>query len=237
VAEEANFHAAPSEENELHKVVFGPFGLDRAEELWDLVSGWSSSSMHINGEEGTKKDLKYYGIGCFRKMLSSGDGRQYCFGTDWPRFNIWGCIRLDMPVTPRGGGWLEYGHFDDEGNWHFEKARIWNELEKQIEENAQCPLLDPKKVRATVEGLPDQVDLSESTAWFSNGERPPWLDEVYEESYKEIEADGVLAEVTEVVRYSAGNYIPTPPKTNEEIEPPGAVISVGPGEVDTEEPE
>jgi len=233
-AEDAPFYA-PAEGDGKHKAVFGPFTLGEAESLWDLTSGWSSSSMHINGEEATKKNLTYYGVGCFRKMLSSGDGRQYCFGTQWPRFNIWGCVRLDMPVTPRGGGWMQYGHFDDEGNWHFDKARIWNELQEQIEENARCPLLDLEKVRVAVKGLPDEVDLSESPAWFSNGEQPPWGHEAFAESYDDVEADGLFADVTKVNRYTAGDYTPTPPKTSKEITAPDAVISFGPGEIDVQD--
>lgn len=216
-AEGAPFHEPPSEESNLHKVIFDAFSLNEAESLWDLVSGWSSSSMYINGAEATKQDLAYYGVGCFRKMLSSGDGRQFCFGTQWQRFNIWGCIRLDMPVTHTARGWLTYGSVDDDGNWRFDKERIWEELKAEIEENEYCPLLSREKVREAVEMLPDKIDPSETPVWFSSGEVPPWGDNAFEEAYEEAEPDGVLVDLTKVVRFSVGQYTPTPPKTNAEI--------------------
>lgn len=64
-----------------------------------------------------------------------------CFGEHEHEANIWGCKRLGMPLTRWGGGWLEYGWFDKNGVWHFDKARIRHELEVRIHENRLCPVL------------------------------------------------------------------------------------------------
>lgn len=80
--------------------------------LYELVGSWKSSRMLINGNTATKKDLTYYGVGCFRNRQKSFKPEQFCFGEKEYEANIWGCKRLNMPINEWGGGWLDYGQFD-----------------------------------------------------------------------------------------------------------------------------
>lgn len=71
--------------------------------LYDLVGSWKSSQMLINGHAATKKDLTYYGVGCYRIRQKAYNPKQFCFGEKEYEANIWGCKRLNMPIYEWGG--------------------------------------------------------------------------------------------------------------------------------------
>lgn len=133
--------------------------------LYDLVGSWKSSFMLIDGVNSTKKDLVYGGVGCFRERQKAYDQKQYCFGNAHYDRNIWGCKRLNMPIYEYGGGWLEYGAFDKNGVWFFDKKRIAHELEVALEENKLCPALNRGAVLETLAKFPDSVNPKKDDNW------------------------------------------------------------------------
>lgn len=170
--------------------------------LYDIVGSWKSSRMLINGQLQTKSALVYYGVGCYRERLKAFKPEQYCFGQQEYEYNIWGCKRLNMPITSWGGGWLDYGRFDQHGVWHFDKKRIRHDLEIKIHENELCPVLNPSSIFETVEKLPDTIDPKTDTNW------------QYTTSYEEV--NGEYQEVAKGIRpilnnanvYVIGKYRP-----------------------------
>ena len=170
--------------------------------LYDLVGSWKSSQMLINGHAASKKDLTYYGVGCFRNRQKSFKPEQFCFGEREYEANIWGCKRLNMPINEWGGGWLEYGKFDKTGVWHFDKPRIKHELEMGLKENELCPVLDRRKVLETLDKLPDTVNSKTDKNW------------QYRTSYEEIQGEykkvavGIRPVIKKINRYVIGDYKP-----------------------------
>ncbi len=171
--------------------------------LHDLIGSWKSSQMLINGHASTKKDLTYYGVGCYRSRQKAYQPDQYCFGDKDYEANIWGCKRLNMPIYEWGGGWLEYGAFDKSGNWVLDKNKIEHELKNGLNENKLCPILNTKRVLETLEKLPDSINPKKDKNWkYSTS---------YEEvgdDYKEV-AVGIKPVLKKANRYVIGDYSPT----------------------------
>jgi hypothetical protein len=101
--ERADTYATEGKERDAHHHArYQADNIEPAVELWDIVKGWTSSTLQIDGREATKKDLSYHGLGCFRKYLEADEGRRYCFGQNWQALNFVGCKRLDMSAFDRG---------------------------------------------------------------------------------------------------------------------------------------
>ncbi|MCK5013156.1 MAG: zinc ribbon domain-containing protein [Candidatus Omnitrophica bacterium] len=193
-----------------HKISLPITEVDLIINLFELVGSWKSSQMLINGHTATKKDLTYYGVGCYRSRQKAYKPEQFCFGEKEYEANIWGCKRLGMPINEWGGGWLDYGTFDKSGVWHFDKGRIKHELELTLKENELCPVLDRKRVLETLDKLPDSINPKRDSNW------------QYRTSYEEVNGDykevavGVKPVIKKINRYVIGGF-----KPNWEIEEQG----------------
>ena len=82
-----------------------------------------------------------------------------------------------MPINELGGGWLDYGAFDQSGVWHFDKDRVRHELELTLKENELCPVLDRKRVLQTLDKLPNSINPKIDNNW------------QYRTSYEEVNGD------------------------------------------------
>lgn len=147
-----------------HRLTLDATDVELAVRIWDLVGGWKSASMTIDGEQISKKDLVYNGLGCFQKQQTSPRPQQYCYGLREYEFNVFGCHRLGMPLV-QWADWLQYGKFDDRGVWHFDKARIKRELEIKLNENRFCPLLSKNQVLQTLDKIPDSLNPKTDSNW------------------------------------------------------------------------
>ena len=214
--ERADAYTTEGEERDAHHhALYEADNVERAVELWDVIKGWTSSTMQIDGLEATKKDLVYHGLGCFRKYLESDEGRRYCFGQDWHEFNFVGCKRLDMSAFDRGDisadldlrpSWNNLGTFDEEGTWQFDKERLRQRVDESLETNCHCPLLQASRVREALDRIPNRVSPEKSTEWFRNDHIPGIPDHAYHCS------DTLDAVVLRVEGFSAMNpYAYDPP--------------------------
>jgi hypothetical protein len=170
--------------------------------VYDLVGSWKTSQMLINGLSASKKNLTYYGVGCYRNRQKAFKPEQHCFGEKDFEFNIWGCKKLNLPIYGWGGGWLDYGQFDKSGVWHFDKARIKHALEVSIKENEHCPVLNKQRIFETLERLPEAIDPKTDKNWS--------YVTTYEEikgEYKEV-ATGIKPNIKNVNKYVIGEYNP-----------------------------
>jgi len=185
-----------------HTVTLPITEVDLLINLHDLVGSWKSSQMLINGHAATKKDLTYYGVGCFRNRQKAYKPEQFCFGEKEYEANIWGCKRLNMPIYEWGGSWLDYGQFNKAGVWHFDKQRIRHELELALKENDLCPVLDRRRVLETLEKLPDTIDPKVDKNW------------QYRTSYEEVAGEfkdvavGIRPVLKKINRYVLGKFKP-----------------------------
>lgn len=186
-----------------HRISLPITEVDLIINLFELVGSWTSSQMLINGHAATKKDLTYYGVGCYRNRQKAYKPEQFCFGEKEYEANIWGCKKLNMPVNEWGGGWLYYGQFDEAGIWHFDKDRIKHELELALKENELCPVLNRARILETLDKLPHTINPKTDKNW------------QYRTSYKEINGDykevavGIKPIFNKVNKYVIGSFKPS----------------------------
>ncbi len=133
--------------------------------LSELVGGWKSFRITIDGREARRDDLIRLGGECYGKRQASPDPAQYCFGNNRLEYNLWGCRRLDMPIDEAGHGWMAYGRLDEEGLWHFDKARIGQALDAAMTGCRLCPVFDRARVLKTLLRLPETVDPRQDERW------------------------------------------------------------------------
>lgn len=186
-----------------HEVTLPLTEADLISNLYNLVGSWKSSQMLLDGRASTKKDLTYFGVGCYRSRQKAFEKNKYCFGEHDYELNIWGCKRLNMPMNEWGGGWLEYGSFDKQGIWHFDKARIRHDLELAIKENELCPILNSEHIIETLEKLPDSINPKTDRNWRYRTS----LEEVRGD-FKEV-ATGIRPNIRRATGYVLGGYRPT----------------------------
>ncbi len=137
--------------------------------LSELVGGWKSFRITIDGGEARRDDLIRLGGECYSKRQASEDPEQYCFGNNRLEYNLWGCRRLDMPIDEAGHGWMAYGSLDAQGLWHFDKPRISQALESAMAACRLCPVFDRTRVQTTLDGLPETVDPRRDEHWQYRG--------------------------------------------------------------------
>ncbi|MGH8585333.1 MAG: hypothetical protein ACREWE_03840 [Gammaproteobacteria bacterium] len=133
--------------------------------LSELVGGWKSFRITIDGGEARRDDLIRLGGECYSKRQASEGPEQYCFGANRLEYNLWGCRRLDMPIDEAGHGWMAYGGLDVQGVWHFDKPRISQALESAMAGCRLCPVFDHARVQKTLDGLPETVDPRRDEHW------------------------------------------------------------------------
>jgi hypothetical protein len=186
-----------------HKIILPITEVELLTNLFELVGSWKTSQMLINGHACTKKDLTYYGVGCFRSKKKAYKPEQYCFGESEYEANIWGCKRLNMPINEWGGGWLSYGSFNKSGVWVFDKNRIKHEIELAIKENELCPVLDRQRILETLDKIPETINPKTDKNW------------KYQTSYEEIDGDykevavGIKPVIKKINKYVLGSFRPS----------------------------
>jgi len=223
LAEEApNYVKRGEGENAIHLARYSPGQAPQAAELWEVIKGWASSSLQVDGEEASKRGLIYNGLHCFQKFQESGQRRDYCFGTGWFNLNPIGCTRIGISIFARGDSpadldlepaWNNMGRFDDDGVWHFDKEAIRNLLKRRFETNRFCPLLKWEHIEAFLDRLPDTVDPETNPDWFENDHIPGIPDSVYG---LEDTQEGVVLKVSGFEKLNPFNYSPTIPHPSHE---------------------
>jgi|GEM_PF-6725291 len=169
----------------------------------------------------TKKNLTYYGIGCYRNRQKSFNPTAFCFGEKQLDANIWGCKKLGLPLLEWGGGWLEYGRFDDQGAWHFDKERIKFDLEVALKENAWCPILNRARVLQTLDKLPDVIDPKTNKNWMYRTNY-----EGFGDGFRQV-AEGIRPVLNRASFYVIGDFKPEwRDETSPETKPTEIVLKV-----------
>jgi transitional endoplasmic reticulum ATPase len=143
-------------------------------ELWGLVSNWKSSRILINGEPAEFADLNTFStvFGCFEKYKTAVIQEEHC--SSYGPKKGWGCrwlqeVNSNLPEGSwsRGRYWYQIGYFSTEKTWKIDKERLRSVLQREIEIKKifLCPVFNDKKIGETLDGLPDQIDVTTDTAW------------------------------------------------------------------------
>jgi len=130
-------------------------------QIWKLVRTWKNSTLEIVGEKIDKKQLTFHGLGCYRKKLRRGEGDEFCFGTSYSIYNIWGCrgLWLSLVATISSGAPYASQYTEiSKGVLRLNKNALRTDVEKRLHEFRLCPLLDAPAALAALDALPEIYD-------------------------------------------------------------------------------
>ena len=129
--------------------------------LYELVSKWKSCFVIING---TVMDRKIIGglNYCYGDKCRSGN-TDFCFGASQMTANPFGCHRLQ--ISSYNHPWWTIGNFTTPTVWCVNKQAILERIETYSLPYVMCPSFSIENIKATVNSLPDKIDLRENKEW------------------------------------------------------------------------
>ncbi len=142
----------------------------RAEEAKDflrlanLVRGWKSFRLFVDGREETWRSFFYGGYYCFEDRDSSPSCNQYCYGESSEWFNWWGCHRLGFGFYNEED-WLRSGKMTDDDIFIPDKDRIKRLLLSRARSHRFCPIMNTEAILKRVDALPDRIDPRANPDW------------------------------------------------------------------------
>ncbi len=149
-----------------HQVTLEVTEIALIKKLYDLVGSWKSSQMLIGGKQCTKKDLTYYGLGCYQNRQQSSNPDNYCNEVTHWNDNIWGCLRMPtIDVEQLSWNLSVYGNLNKKGQWVLDQKRLQQDLMSSIKENELCPRLDREHIMSVFQKLPDYIDPKTDKRW------------------------------------------------------------------------
>lgn len=119
-------------------------------ELYELISGWKSVKVMINGKFVDRKivgGLNY----CYGDKCRTGRS-DFCYGASDMTKNPFGCHRLQMSAcnTP----WISFARFDGR-NYIIDKSAIYQRANEYSQAYRLCPCFNWDKIVEAINNLPD----------------------------------------------------------------------------------
>jgi hypothetical protein len=138
--------------------------LDALQELKDATWDLHHKRAFLRGVE-----IPWHQMGqltyCFRELLRK-PRRDHCFfdGNFW---SVWGCRYAVANLSDRiNNEWLSLGHLQADGTWVFDKARITEQVKRNLSSGFQhCPAFDAEFVELMLEIFPERVNPAEDPRW------------------------------------------------------------------------
>ena len=125
--------------------------------LYELVSGWKSAHVMINGQLEDRKivgNINY----CYGDKCRSGDP-DFCFGASWFTKNPFGCHRIQMSAcnTP----WTDFFQPIATGEYMLDKCKMKRRIDYQGRVYSKCPAFDYDSIVDRLNSLPSVVTEEE----------------------------------------------------------------------------
>jgi len=137
--------------------------LGLAERLWNLVEGWKSSALFIDGERIESSSIWHGGLECFSDRQDAQNGEKYCWGSK--KLSLVGCNQIGLLLSESFGQWRNWGHWDSDGKWHFRKGKIRDHVSEKVRQHRFCPVLKTRDLESLFGQIPDVVDPSHNPRW------------------------------------------------------------------------
>ena len=134
-------------------------------ELLENLKGWRKRTVYYNGQK-AQWDSMFSFLGCYEDKLASFKPEYYCFGYENEYdFNIWGCMRANMPFVEHAN-WFTFGKWlNNKGDWVFDKERIRHELSKSIHYCRFCPAIQLDLIQDVINTLPKVINPLTNKNW------------------------------------------------------------------------
>ena len=189
----------------IHKVSAPVTEIQALTTLFDIVGSWKTSSLSIDGESCSKKNLVYFGLGCYAERQRMGCDPAYCWGA-FPLLSIVGCKRLEIynTVLMPFMGFITRG----EKEWRVNKALIHDHIARKRNENRFCPIVASTNWELFLSVIPDTIPIDGTKYWLPD---PLWADaesvtglspssEFFADHYQKLMPSRLLSQMVEVRR-------------------------------------
>lgn len=141
-------------------------------EVIKTVGRWKTSQFFIRGKE--------YSVEQIRNCVYEYHDRKYFdpnnlyFSSN--EFDGYGCRKFEMAYT-NDMGWKDFGYIDPEsGDWVFNKSKITEKVEKELELNTLCPHIDVDSIKKDFLKLPDKINPKTDNDWcYIDNDRNEWI--------------------------------------------------------------
>ncbi|NOZ22002.1 MAG: hypothetical protein GXP25_13050 [Planctomycetes bacterium] len=118
------------------------------------------------------EDIDWDELFGFLPCLAQREGaylaQEHCFSAEKGEVNIWGCKSARMNWA-EFSPWFTYGTFKKKDVFAFDKERIKGELERNLRNVRFCPFLRADLLKAVLDLLPDEVQVSRQSGWKYRG--------------------------------------------------------------------
>lgn len=138
--------------------------------LYELVQGWKSVFVIINGQVVDRKivgGLNY----CYGDRCRSGNP-DFCFGASPMTENPFGCHRLQ--ISRMNHPWWSFGYLDKQGVWHVDKPAILARMTEHSLPYRLCPAFSWERATTALDRLPDSIDPRSLKDWTTRRAATPW---------------------------------------------------------------
>jgi hypothetical protein len=125
--------------------------------LYELVSGWKSAHVMINGCLVDRKIIGNINY-CYGDRCRSGNP-DFCFGASIFTANPFGCHRLQMSAC--NAPWVEFFNPTADGDYQLDKPRIQRRIDYAARSYNKCPAFDYNAIIARLNDLPSVVSEQE----------------------------------------------------------------------------
>lgn len=169
LADSARSHDAARDEQgrRVHEVELSGLALDKLRALLLLVALWKGTEVQISGH----KVVPFACVGvldCFANKLRSGAGVSWCMRVHYVGEKTAFCCNEVRLENSAGGRmpWQHFGTLDrSTGVFLFDRGRINNEVQPQIEAACLCPIFDRSLASAALESIPPSVSPLTDQDW------------------------------------------------------------------------
>lgn len=150
--------------------------LEKIFHLLDLTTGWKTQRIEIEGES-VKSSVLRSSLWCFRAKIKQKASVDYCkIGEYDNKPNFFGCRNIFFPQF-ENERWNDFGYIDTStGEWKFDRKKIEEHLEEQIQRFVYCPLLDAESCRNTLKKFPEKINPKFDRNWaFISNDYDHWF--------------------------------------------------------------
>jgi len=167
--------------NAFYRVNFQKNQFKEIRDMIKCLDYMKNREVYIDGEKRKWGNVFSY---CYKGKLDSRDPEKYCFGgIHNERCNIFGCHGIylyfdnELFIDDRYYFWL-FGKFEEMGDFVFDKAKIKQKVEAELEQVRDCPALNIPFIMDVLEVFPDVVNPRRDKNWVYKDEYDKVIEEV-----------------------------------------------------------
>lgn len=159
---EARKHASFKDLGRIYSVTLEPEPCYR---LAQLLKGFRNKRVFVDSQELPWDEVFAYS-NCYTLRCHAYDPVKYCQGDSrqCPAFNPWRCIHARMPLS-NSAEWLCYGHFDLDGTFIFDKAKIRHYLLANTRNYRFCPAYHAEIMLKVLDAFPETANPNIDKNW------------------------------------------------------------------------